>query len=262
MPYANNHGIRLHYHIEGDGPPLLLHPGFSGSLVEWIDFGYVAALQNHYRLILLDPRGQGHSDKPHDPAAYTRRHQVEDVLAVLDALGLDRVQFWGYSMGGWVGFALGVLAPDRLDGLIIGGAHPFLNNPRPADDDPWIVALRQGMATLGASWDDGRADYWLSPEEHARFLANDSDALAALLTTKLTEPDLTDAEVASIMVPTLLYVGTQDNPHLVERAARLMPTATVVTIDGLDHEQGFLRSDLVVPHVRSFLERVDAGSTG
>ena len=65
-----NEGVRIHYELEGDGPALVLHHGFSGSLRHWYMNGYVEALRRTYRLILVDARGHGESDKPHDPASY------------------------------------------------------------------------------------------------------------------------------------------------------------------------------------------------
>ena len=66
------------------------------------------------QLILLDARGHGASDKPHDPAAYDLRLRVGDVTAVLDDLEIRRADYFGYSMGGWIGFGLAKHAPVRL----------------------------------------------------------------------------------------------------------------------------------------------------
>lgn len=100
MPFANNDGIRIHYHVEGSGPPVVLHAGFTVDLEAWYEWGYVDALRPEYRLILIDPRGHGKSDKPHDPAAYEMSLRAGDVLAVLDNLGLQQAHYIGYSMGG------------------------------------------------------------------------------------------------------------------------------------------------------------------
>ena len=105
MPYVNSHGVRIHYQTEGDGPPLVLQHGFTDSLDGWYEYGYVPALQHHYRLILLDARGHGGSEKPHESAAYEARLFVADILAVLDDLHIPKAHFWGYSMGGRIGFA-------------------------------------------------------------------------------------------------------------------------------------------------------------
>ncbi len=68
MPYADNQGIRIHYRVEGEGPPLVLQHGFSQGMQRWYRAGYVNALKHDYQLILIDARGHGSSDKPHDSA--------------------------------------------------------------------------------------------------------------------------------------------------------------------------------------------------
>ena len=125
MPYANNAGIQIHYEIEGTGPALVLQHGFTSCLEDWFDCGYVAALRPKYRLILVDARGHGDSDKPHDEASYTLNRRVADVTAVLDAVAIEKAHFWGYSMGGWIGFGMAKFAPRRVNALVIGGQHPF-----------------------------------------------------------------------------------------------------------------------------------------
>ena len=253
MPYATNDGVRIRYEVEGSGPPLLLHIGFIGGLEDWGDAGYVAPLAGRFRLLRLDPRGQGQSDKPHDPAAYAVRDRVGDVLAVLDAEGIDRAHFWGYSLGGWVGFALGAVAPGRVASLIIGGAQPFSGNPRPIDGDFFLDGFRDGMAPLVAACEADDPAYFASAGERARWLAADAAALRAARLASLLEPDLERAAVAAIQVPTLVYVGALDNPEPREQAARLLPNATFVALDGLDHAQAMNRADLVLPHAMAFL---------
>jgi pimeloyl-ACP methyl ester carboxylesterase len=256
MPYAANNGVRIRYEVEGNGPPLLLHIGYIGGLEDWADSGYVAPLARRFRVLRLDPRGQGRSDKPHDPVAYAVRERVGDVLAVLDAEGIDRGHFWGYSLGGWIGFALGVFAPDRIASLIVGGAHPFTDNPRPVDGDFFLDGMRDGMAPLVAACEADDPAYFASSGERERWLAADVDALRAVRINNLTEPDLARDAVAAIRVPTLVYAGSLDNPEPKEQGARLLPNAAFVALDGLDHAQAMNRADLVLPHALAFLENV------
>lgn len=76
IPYANNQGARIHYQVEGEGSALVLLHGFSGSLQDWYEFGYVERLKKKHRLILVDARGHGASDKLHEPKDYTlERHR-------------------------------------------------------------------------------------------------------------------------------------------------------------------------------------------
>jgi pimeloyl-ACP methyl ester carboxylesterase len=70
MPNATNVGIRIHYEVVGSGPPLVLHHGSFASGADWRDLGYADVLKHENQLILIDARGHGASDKPHNPAAY------------------------------------------------------------------------------------------------------------------------------------------------------------------------------------------------
>ena len=85
MPYTDNQRVRIHYRIEGEGPSLVLQHGFLQSIEDWYECGYVDALKRDYRLVLVDARGHGSSDKPHDPDAYPLDNRVADVVAVCPA---------------------------------------------------------------------------------------------------------------------------------------------------------------------------------
>ena len=262
MPYATNDGVRIRYEVEGSGPPLLLHIGFIGGLEDWADAGYVAPLARRFRVLRLDPRGQGQSDKPHDPAAYAAAFRVGDVLAVLNAEGIERAHFWGYSLGGWVGFALGVFAPDRVASLIIGGAQPFSGNPRSVDGDFFLDGFRDGMAPLVAACEVDDPAYFVSAGERERWLAADAAALRAARLNNLTEPDLEQTAVAAIRAPTLVYAGALDTPEPKAQGARLLPNAAFVALDGLDHAQAMNRADLVLPHALAFLASLATNGSG
>jgi pimeloyl-ACP methyl ester carboxylesterase len=260
VPDAGNNDVRIYYEVEGSGPPLFLHVGFLGSLEDWRreDTRYVQILRDTYRLVFLDPRGQGRSDAPHDPSAYTLDQRVGDVLAVLDAEGIERAHYWGYSMGGWVGFALGASAPDRVLSLVLGGADPFQPDAGPIEEDAWLRLFRQGMPTFVADWE--RRDPNMPAIMRERWLALDGQAMAAAQEAGLTAPSLEDL-LPTIETPTLIYYGTEDYPdRLPERAASAMPNATVVALEGLNHSQAIRRSDLVLPHVVAFLNQVSRTS--
>src|SRR5262245_59440298 len=101
MPYLQHDGIHIYYRVEGEqGVPIVMLHGLTGSLDDFYEFGWVAGLKDDYRLILLDARGHGHSDKPHTPEAYNVELMVHDVTAVLDELEIDQAHFMGFSMGG------------------------------------------------------------------------------------------------------------------------------------------------------------------
>src|SRR5512135_846948 len=125
MPITHNHDVPINYEVEGQGPPLVLLHGFSGNRTSWHGYGFVAALKSAYQLILIDARGHGESGKPHDPEAYADPYLMADVIAVVDDLGLEKVHYLGYSMGGEIGFGLAKYYAHRLLSLLVGGASPF-----------------------------------------------------------------------------------------------------------------------------------------
>jgi pimeloyl-ACP methyl ester carboxylesterase len=255
MPYATGSGVRIHYEVEGSGVPLVLHPGFAGSLADWYSAGYVDALKGQYTLVLMDQRGHGASGKPHETARYTIDQRVADILAVLDALGIDRAHFLGYSAGGNFGFYLGAWAPYRCLSLALGAGTPFGAEPNVA----WAKLLDQGMETFIAEGIE-RALGPLPADVRARLLTiNDARALAASLLAG--RPSL-EAALGSIDLPILLYCGDQDHPahELNQRAAALLPRATFVTLPGLGHLEGLFQSAVVLPHLTAFLAGVSAGA--
>ena len=134
MPYVTNRGVRIHYETIGNGPALVMHHGTFGSNADWIDLGYVDAVKEDRQVILLDSRGHGRSDKPHDPTAYELALRTSDVIAVLDKLGIQKADYFGYSLGGWIGFDLAKRAPGRFRSFILGAAHPYAESMQPFRD--------------------------------------------------------------------------------------------------------------------------------
>ena len=106
-----------------EGPAVLAVHGFASSgLANWHATGWVRDLaKTGHRIIAIDQRGHGASDKPHDPTAYTMAALVEDVLTVLDDFLLDEVQYVGYSLGARVGWEAARELPDRITRAVLGG---------------------------------------------------------------------------------------------------------------------------------------------
>jgi pimeloyl-ACP methyl ester carboxylesterase len=254
MPFATSpDGVRVHYDLEGAGAPLLLHHGFGSTPDRWRWEGFVDALKDSYRLILFAARGHGLSDKPHAAAAYAWERRVADVKAVLDDLSIDRVLFWGYSMGGRTGFAMLRYARERVQAAVIGGSDPY---GRPASFyEGRIRLLKEGMDAYVANL-ERQTGAALPRERRAHYMSSDAEAWAALLRQYGAE-DALDEGLSSIATPTLLYCGTRDEPHDgARRAASLMQNARFISLEGLTHRDAMERSDLVLPHVRPFLESV------
>ena len=251
MPYAHNHGTRIYYQMEGNGPPLVLHHWSFATLESWYDYGYVAALEMDYHLILLDARGHGNSDKPHNPEAYDLKHRVGDIVAILDDQGIAQAHFFGYSMGGWIGFGVALYAPARFKSLIIGGQHPYAQS---LNDGRQLLqyGIEHGAKGFIEIWERERGT--LSPVQRKRVLKYD---FAALLAAAQDRPSL-EAMLPTMSVPSLLVVGDMDSAcRAAQECVQQMPNAKLVTLSGLDHGESIRRSDLMVPHITSFLTTVD-----
>ena len=250
MPYIDNAGIRIHYEVEGNGPPLVLQHGITDSLQTWYERGYVDALKPANRLILLDARGHGDSGKPHDPESYANELMVGDVLAVLDHLGVATTRYFGYSMGALIGYGLARAALGRVSAFILGGAPPMAGGSAYSgpDGDALLAAFRSGIDAVLSMYGN-----CLTPQLEARLRANDMEALIACRRRRMTSPGLEGA-LSSIAVPTLMFAGSSDPIHaLVRASAANIRGATFVSLPGLGHIEGMCRSDLVLPAVLQFL---------
>ena len=252
MPYATNpdDGVRIHYEEVGQGPPLLLNHGVFQSGDHWRRYGYVEALEDEFRLLLVDARGHGQSDKPHSVESYVIAVMVQDIIAVLDHAGVERANFYGYSMGGRTGYAFGLTAPDRVERLAIGGAYP--SNRRPPHLRTWIDALREGIdayidvieSTFGIT---------LPPERRAELEQADLLAWAACIEAGLADPSLED-EVPGLTMPVLILTGEEDASvyEQAREAARRIPDAELAILPGLGHLEAQARSDVALPHIQEF----------
>jgi pimeloyl-ACP methyl ester carboxylesterase len=247
MQYASNAGIRIHYEVDGTGPALVLQHGFTQCLEDWSECGYVAALRLRYQVILVDARGHGGSDKPHDEASYTLDRRVADVTTVLDALGIEKAHFWGYSMGGRIGFGMARYAPDRVDKLVIASNTPF------ASDMAGVrQMIREGITGGGdaliAAFEKRFGP--IADAHAARLRMADLEAYFAAAQDGVGMEDM----LGTMAMPCCVYAG--DAEPLFARAkstSERIPNARFFSLPGLSHLQVFAESNCVLPQVMEFL---------
>jgi pimeloyl-ACP methyl ester carboxylesterase len=125
VPFARSNGFKISFEVSGDGPAVVLHPGMFQDGAHWAYSGYTSALTSAHTVIAVDPLGLGASDAPHQAEDYSLERRVDSVTAVLDAVGVERAAFWGYSLGAMTGYAVAAHAPDRLTCLVAGGFDPI-----------------------------------------------------------------------------------------------------------------------------------------
>jgi pimeloyl-ACP methyl ester carboxylesterase len=258
MPYISSNGVSIHYEIDGNptAPPLMLHHGWTSDIESWRDFGYVAALEDRFRIILIDARGHGLSDAPDDVASYAPQRFVEDVEAVLNALDVESLTYWGYSMGAAIGFQLTADSPGRINRFIAGGMHPY-GNSTTGDSTPTeaTAELReQGMLGFIENRErdlGGR----LVPKLRSRLLEASATGLAAAGEAWAGWTGVGD-HISDLPVSTLLYAGTGDTIFHdgAARAADEMPDARFVSIPGMSHDAGFAASKKAFAAIGDFLD--------
>src|SRR6267143_143882 len=220
-------GIRLHYELHGpdDGAPIVLVHGFASDYqLNWVGTRWQETLTKAgYRVIGLDCRGHGSSDKPHDPAAYALEIMAADVRRLVDRLEIETANYLGYSMGAKIGVQAMLDFPKRLQRVVLGGVG-WGGAFRAADEI--ARAFRGGPI-------DGPVAKTFYDFAKAR-PSNDLEALAACILGPQPKPD--PSALAKITNPVLVVVGEQDDiVSEVDRLIEHIPTAKLVTIAGRNH---------------------------
>ena len=257
MPLATTpDGTRLYFECHGAGTPLLLLAGQASDHREWD--GVRADFAAQHRVIVLDYRGIGQSDKPGAPA-YSTRGFAQDAVAVLDQLGLDRTHAYGISMGGRVAQWLAIDHPQRLGALVLGATTPG-NAHGVARDAAITQAMQRG------DWISLRhtlvSPTWMAahPDFEARMAAMDATpapAFARRLHYQASEGHDSWLALDRITAPTLVLHGSDDEINLSANGARLaerIPGAKLKLIDGARHsyfeEYRAVASQLVLDFLR------------
>ena len=253
MPFAWNEDVKIHYRVEGEGTPLVIHHGLSGYADSWRAAGYFEPLED-FKLILLDARGHGESSKPHSPESYSMKHMVGDVVAVLDQLGVDKSFYWGFSLGGRVGLSVCKYAPDRFSGLVIGamGADEWDTEASMNRRKDMISFFSRGNEAIINEMEETSGG-GLSDQDRKHYSELDVDAIISIL--KCNEHIGYEEFLPKNRIPTLIYCGDMDYYYpSAERCEEIMPNSRLITLPGLDHGEAFDRVDLVLPLAYKFLE--------
>ncbi len=253
MPsFRSDDGLEIFYESWGDsdgtGVPVVLHHGFAASgLIDWVQTGVVEALTAAgRRVVAVDARGHGRSDKPHDPDRYGEARMARDVIALVDVLGAEAFDLVGYSMGAVVALltaarcaavrrlvvgGIGAATVERggVDTSVLGrgSLRDALLTPDPASiANPHAAAFREFAESTGA------------------------DRLALAAQTLAVHQEA--IPLASLSVPTLLLAGSDDplaaRPEVLAAA---IPGARLLMIDG-DHG-GVLRQPAFRQAIVDFL---------
>ena len=265
-------GLALHVAAAGEGPPLVLLHGFTGSSDTWRDL--VGRLSGQYQTIAPDLVGHARSDAPEGVERYAIRRAAADLVALLRELGHERAAWLGYSLGGRVALQVAADHPEAVAALVLEGASPGIaadaeRAARLASD----AALAQRIERDGV---EAFVDEWERVPLFASQLALPAEARAAVRAMRLAQrahglanslrgmgagaqAPLHD-RLPSIAVPTLLLAGSLDEKYVAigRDMARTLPDATMRVIEGAGHAAHLERPEAFARLVQEHLRRTYA----
>jgi len=229
--YFDSDGITIRYVESGNGVPVVLHHGYTGSLEAFLRTSVFQALANDYRVIAFDARGHGKSGKPYEAAAYGEE-MSNDVIRLLDHLDISRAHVVGYSMGVRVLSKTVTSHEDRFLTFVLGGFAPARN---------WSSVDDENMKSRSE-------DFLINPPQSVIERDLDIEALATLV-LGFSELAVTNEELIDLKLPMLSVIGSEDlNFESVMELKALIPRLELVVIDGATHT--------AAPSYTEFLESI------
>jgi 3-oxoadipate enol-lactonase len=236
MPVIHSDGCPIRVEIEGaaDAPVLMLSNSLGADLSMWAP--QAAAFSRRFRLVRYDCRGHGESGLTDGP--YTIERLARDALAVMDGLGVQRVNWCGLSMGGMVGQWLGAFAPERIERLVLANTSCYY-----ADKERWNERIKSVHECGVAAVADAVLALWFTAQFHQR----EPKTVARFKEMMLATPaegyvacceavrDMDHREIlARIGAPTLVVAGRQDLATPLEAGeyiAKRIPGARLAALD-------------------------------
>ena len=254
MPFSTRNGPKIHYEVHGEGPPMVLVHANPFDRRLWLH--QVARYSAFYRVIAVDLRGYGHSDKPETP--FTLADMKDDVLGVCADEGITRAIFMGVSVGSGIAMLTGLDHPDMCDAIVLVGGSS--NGPQDVDSivkgfnqetlGDYLMHLMRGYVAPGFA--DTRHGHWLLSlfTERAKDLS--AKSIAQIFRAR-GSCDMT-ARLPGMTVPTLVVNGAHDN-SLARGAitASLVPMAKHAVIPDAGHACVLEDPDAFDRHVIAFL---------
>lgn len=275
MPYiTTQNGVKLYYEEAGAGLPLVFVHEFAGD-----HRSYEAQMRHfarRYRCVAFNARGYPPSDVPADPASYSQEHARDDILAILDVLGLDRAHVVGISMGGFATLHFGLNYPGRVRSLVVAGcgygADPACRTQfqeeaeaaarRFETRDPNESARAYALGPTRVQFQNKDPRGW---GEFRAMLAEHSTLGSALTLRGVQKlrPSLYDLIPAmrQMTVPTLIMTGDEDDPCLEASLMmkRMIPSAALSVLPRTGHALNLEEPVAFNTCVSDFFHQVEAG---
>jgi pimeloyl-ACP methyl ester carboxylesterase len=267
MRIATDDGVELAVEVDGDGPGLLLVHGLGGAKEDFGD--HIATLARDHTVVIFDHRGHGASDKPDDPAMYSLERLAADTLQVADAVSVDSFRLLGHSMGGMVARKVPLVAPERVDALIMmdSSAGPIPGYDAELMDAAAKVALKRGKDALkelldyvGVLETPALKQTLGSRPGYAEFQRKKWADLSAVMWGAMTsalghQADDLPEMASSLTCPLLVLVGEQDSAFVqaAQQMKEAIPSARHVVIADAGHSPQFENPTAWIDAMTSFL---------
>lgn len=229
MQKFNSDGVEIAFSDLGKGFPVLLIHGFASNIrVNWVATGWERTLlEAGYRVIMMDNRGHGLSEKLYDPARYAASIMAEDANRLLDHLGISRAAVMGYSMGARISAFLTLLHPEKISAAIFAGlAERLVTGVGGAEAIAHALEAENAddVTDLGAK----------SFRQFAEQTRSDRLALAACIRSSRVK--IKAEALAGIRCPVLVVAGGEDDvAGAVQPLVDLIPGSMGVVLPGRNH---------------------------
>ncbi|MEO2196993.1 MAG: alpha/beta hydrolase [bacterium] len=216
-------GVQIHYAELGSGTPVILIHGYTANAEgKWFKPGIAQALAERHRVIAIDARGHGQSEKPHDSMKYGPQ-MADDVVELMDHLGIQRAHVHGYSMGGSILTQVLARHPERVMTAIYGGSGPREVDPA------WQARVPDDAEAPDDLPRAPRSENW------SGYPGFDRAALDAVRAYPWA-PDDRAIDLTAVDIPVLAIVGGYDQPNArTHRMARELADFQLVVLPGETH---------------------------
>lgn len=247
--FTASDGVKIHYLEAGQGTPVILIHGYTGSAEgNWFTNGVAEALVGKHRVVAIDCRGHGQSDKPHDPAKYGPQ-MAKDVIELMDHLKIEKAHVHGYSMGGMITGQLLATRPERFITACFGGSGvPEVD----ADQQSKVPADKPGPDPQEAE----------ASGKLRRAPNRDDEALAALRQYPWKEGERTKIDLTKIKIPVLAINGEFDHPNAkTHRMQRELANFKSVVLPGKSHLTAIMAGYIPKEYIDSLVKFIDENDT-
>jgi pimeloyl-ACP methyl ester carboxylesterase len=238
-------GVKIHYMVLGKGTPVVLIHGFTGTAEgNWFSNGVADALAKNHRVIAIDCRGHGQSEKPHDPSKYGER-LWKDVIDLMDHLAVKKAHIHGYSMGGMITARLLAQYPERFITASFGGSGIREVDPN------WVAKVPKDQK--GPDPQEAEASKKLAANP-----ARDPKALEAVRQSFSAFRQL-QIDLTKIDIPVLAINGEFDGPNAkTARMQRELKNFKSVVLPGKSHLTAIMAGYIPPLYIQSLVEFIDA----